>query len=316
MGAPYFNHFFIPVGLALLFLMAVAPALPWRKSTLEVMRGRLVVPAAMGVIVVTICVLAGVHGLEPLLAFGLATFAGGSAGRALVLSVRGAYRAARSNGASPARSALDGWRGLVGRANGGMVVHIGVVVVAIGLAAATSFLHRGELQLAKGESATFAGHHITFVDTRQINSASRSSFQAVLRVDHGTFYPAVSQFGSGTQAVGTPAIDSSWRNDLYLTIDNIPTSGVVWSFGVVEQPLVMWLWVGAILIGVGSILSAIPGRRRRPTDPVSKPVVARSARPTQPVRPGTDAAPGDHPDPDETVAGKPDTVTVRAGDPT
>ena len=47
----------------------------------------------------------------------------------------------------------------------------------------------------------------------------------------------------------------------------------MWSFGAVEQPLVMWLWIGAGLIGLGSVLSAIPGRRRRPTDPVSTPVV-------------------------------------------
>jgi len=73
--------------------------------------------------------------------------------------------------------------------------------------------------------------------------------------------------------VGTPAIDSSWSNDLYLSIATNP-KGAVWAFGVVEQPLVMWLWVGAGIIGFGSVLSAIPGRRRRPTDPVSAPVVA------------------------------------------
>jgi hypothetical protein len=43
---------------------------------------------------------------------------------------------------------------------------------------------------------------------------------------------------------------------------------------VVAQPLVAWLWLGGVLIVVGSVLSAIPGRRRRPTDPVSAPVVA------------------------------------------
>ena len=79
-GAPYFNRFFIPVGLALLFLMAVAPALPWRKTTVEVMRVRLAVPAAVGVVVVVGCVLAGIHGIEPLLAFGLGGFAAASAG--------------------------------------------------------------------------------------------------------------------------------------------------------------------------------------------------------------------------------------------
>ena len=278
-GAPYFNRFFVPVGLALLFLMAVAPALPWRKSSVEVMRGRLAVPAAIGVLVVVVCVLAGVHGIEPLLAFGLGAFAAASAGRSLVLSVRGSVRAARVGGASTGRAALSGWRGFVGRANGGMVVHIGVVVVAIGLAAATSYLQRGTLHLAKGQSTTFAGHTVEFVGTRVVTSPSRSSFQAVLRVDgRGMFYPAVTQFGAGTSTVGTPAIDSGWRDDVYLTINNIPQSSsgsgttTVWTFGVVEQPLVMWLWIGAGLIGFGSILSAIPGRRRRPTDPVSAPV--------------------------------------------
>ena len=278
-GAPYFNRFFVPVGLALLFLMAVAPALPWRKSTIDVMRGRLAVPAALGVLVVVVCVLAGVHGVEPLLAFGLGAFAAASAGRSLVLSVRGAHRAARATGAAPAPAVLTGWRGIVGRANGGMVVHIGVVVVAIGLAAATSYLQRGRLHLTQGQTASFAGHTVEFEGTRVVTSPSHSSFEAILRVDGGgQFFPALSQFGAGTSTVGTPAIDSGWRDDLYLTIASIPNNSgatgrnIVWAFDVVEQPLVMWLWVGAGLIGLGSVLSAIPGRRRRPTDPVSTPV--------------------------------------------
>ena len=95
-GAPYFNRLVIPLGLGLLFLMAVAPALPWRKSSAEVMRGRLAVPAAIGVLVVVGCVIGGITGIEPLLAFGLGAFAAASAGRALVLSVRGAWRSARA----------------------------------------------------------------------------------------------------------------------------------------------------------------------------------------------------------------------------
>ncbi len=294
-GAPYFNRFFVPVGLALLFLMAVAPALPWRKTTIEVMRGRLAVPAVLGVAVVVACVVAGVRGVAPLLAFGLGAFAAASAGRALVLSVRGAYRGGRSAGASRGRAALTGWRGFVGRANGGMVVHIGVVVVAVGLAAATSYLQRGQLHLAAGQTGTFSGHTVEFVGTRVVSTPSHSSYQAVLRVDGGgLFYPAVSQFGTGNATVGTPAIDSSWSNDLYLTIATNP-KGAVWAFGVVEQPLVMWLWVGAGIIGVGSVLSAIPGRRRRPTDPVSAPVVEEAppvaSGDTTPV-----AGPEDRPD--------------------
>jgi cytochrome c-type biogenesis protein CcmF len=239
------------------------------------MRGRLAVPAALGVLVVVACVAGGITGVEPLLAFGLGAFAAASAGRALVLSVRGAWRTARGAGAAPARAALAGWRGLVGRANGGMIVHIGVVFIAVGLTAATAFGQRGTLVLAQGGSGTFAGHSVEFVGTRIVRTPAKESQQALLRVDGGSvFTPAISQFGTGTQAVGTPAIDSSLTSDVYLTINSIPAKGGSWTFGVVVQPLVMWLWVGGALIVVGSVLSAVPGRRRRPTDPVSTPVGA------------------------------------------
>ncbi len=270
---------FIPIGMGLLFLMAVAPALPWRKTTVEVMRGRLAVPAALGVSVVVVCVLAGIHGVEPLLAFGLGTFAAASAGRSLVLSVRGAWRTARSSGSTPTRAVLAGWRGFVGRANGGMVVHIGVVLIAVGLAAATAFGQHGEVRLQPGHTVTFDGNTVEFLGTSTVSSPSHSEFRAALRVDGGAVYhPAISQFGAGTTPVGTPAIDSTVLHDVYLTIDNIPNSGTAWTFGVVVQPLVMWLWAGGALIVVGSVLSAIPGRRRRPTDPVSAPVTGATGR--------------------------------------
>jgi cytochrome c-type biogenesis protein CcmF len=308
-GAPYFNRFFVPVGLGLLFLMAVAPALPWRKTSVEVMRGRLAIPAAIGVLTVVVCVLAGVHGIEPLLAFGLGAFAAATAGRALMLSVRGAFRGARSSGTSTARAVLSGWRGFVGRANGGMVVHIGVVVIAIGLAAATSFLQQRELHLTDGETATFAGHSIKFIGTRVVNVPSHSSFEAILQIDGGNkFYPAVSQFGVGTTAVGTPAIDSGWREDVYLTIATIPDNSNIWTFKVVEQPLVMWLWMGAGLVAVGSVLSAIPGRRRRPTEPVSTPAF-------EPARPDAAERGDEGTGSDEPFALEADPQPVGAGEP-
>jgi cytochrome c-type biogenesis protein CcmF len=284
-GAPYFNRLIIPIGLGLLFLMAVAPALPWRKTSIEVMRGRLAVPAVVAVSVVVACVLGGIKGIEPLAAFGLGAFAAASAGRTLALSVRLSWRGARASGASSARSILAGWRGFVGRANGGMVVHIGVVIIAVGLAAATAFGHRTEVALSPGQTSSFAGHTVEFVGTRTVKTSSSSAFQAILRVDgRGTYTPAITQFGAGSQDVGTPAIDASWRDDVYLTIDATSTSGAQLTFGVVVQPLVMWLWVGGALLVLGSVLSAVPGRRRRPTDPVSAPTVG-TAREPEPMAP-------------------------------
>jgi cytochrome c-type biogenesis protein CcmF len=293
-GAPYFNRLVLPIGLALLFLMGVAPALPWRKTTVAVMRGRLAVPATVAVAVVVACVLGGIHGIEPLLAFGLGAFAAASAARALVLAVRGAWRGARAAGVVPSRAWIAGWHGLVGRANGGMIVHVGVVVLAVGITAASAFGHRTEVQLSPGQSATFEGHTVEFVTTRTVTSPSESQLLAVLRVDgRGSYTPAISSFGAGSQDVGTPAIDSTWLHDVYLTIDSTPATGDRWTFGVVVQPLVVWLWVGGALVAVGSVLSAVPGRRRRPTDPVSRPVVDVAA-PTTTVTdpPGSAGAPG------------------------
>jgi cytochrome c-type biogenesis protein CcmF len=286
-GAPYFDAVAAPVGLALLFLMAVAPALSWRKVDAGVLWRRLRVPAWIGVLTVVACVLAGVRGLAPLLAFGLGAFAAASALRSLALAVRSSRR--RGAGA---------WRGLVGRANGGMVVHLGVVVLAVGLAAATSFARRAELALAPGAVVHFDGHSLVYEGLKTVHTPARTATEALVRVDGGgTFAPAVSQYGGpNSEAVGTPAIDSGFLGDVYLTFDAVggtgPTSGAQpipglatgsIALGVVVEPLIAWMWAGGLLIGLGGLLALWPGPRRRPTDPVSQGL----ARP--PVAAGTPA---------------------------
>ncbi|HUD18368.1 MAG TPA: cytochrome c-type biogenesis CcmF C-terminal domain-containing protein, partial [Acidimicrobiales bacterium] len=181
------------------------------------------------------------------------------------------------------------WRGLVGRTNGGMVVHLGVVVFAVGLVAATSFIQRTELALPLGTVVHFDGHTFVYEGTRTVNTAQRRATEAAIKVDGGgLFFPAVSQYGgANSEVVGTPAIDSSVFGDVYLTFDSIggtgPASGAqlipdlpanAIGAGVVVEPLVAWLWAGGLLIGVGGLLALLPGGRRRPTDPVSGPAPA------------------------------------------
>ena len=285
-GAPYFDTVAVPVGLTLLFLMAVAPALSWRKVDAGVLWHRLAVPAWAGVLTVVVCVAAGVRGLEPLAGFGLAAFAAASALRSLVLAVR----ASRRHGAGA-------WRGLVGRTNGGMVVHLGVVVLAIGLVAATSFRAQAELVLRPGKVVRFDGHTFVFEGVRTVDTPQRLAHEAVVRVDGGgLFYPAVSQYGGpSSEVVGTPAIDSSFVDDVYLTWDatgrtgkstggsvvpTLPATAI--AVGVVVEPLIAWMWAGGLIIGVGGLLALVPGSRRRATDPVSAlaPMVASVPEPT------------------------------------
>src|SRR5439155_6879310 len=87
-GGPYFDRMTAPIGFTLLFLMAVAPALPWRKASGEMLRHRLLWPAWAGTLTIVVLVLAARRGLAPLLAFGLGAFAAAAALRQLVLSPR------------------------------------------------------------------------------------------------------------------------------------------------------------------------------------------------------------------------------------
>ena len=254
-GTPYFNRMTMPLGLTLLFLMAVAPVLPWRKASGELLRHRLLWPAWVGAGVLVVAVLLGARGVAPLVAFFLAGFAGGAAGRQLVLATR-----------------RHGWRGFVGRANGGMVVHLGVILIALAFAASASYARQAELTLTPGQTASFAGHELTFEGVVSKQFANRASVAAQVRVDGADVYePALSTFGSGRALVGTPSVHTTVRDDVALSLLALPQDGGDGSvtIRVIVQPLIMWLWIGGGVMALGTVLAIVPTGQRRPTDPVS-----------------------------------------------
>jgi cytochrome c-type biogenesis protein CcmF len=267
----------MPVGFTLLFLMAVAPALPWRKASGELLQRRLLWPAWAATLTVAACVLAGLRGLAPLLAFGLGAFAGAAALRQLALSARAAHR--QGSGA---------WRGLIGRANGGMVVHLGVVVIAVAFAASQAYGSQRQFRLEPGQTAHLAGHSVTYLGTSTVRLANKTTTSARVRVDGGrVFRPALHQFPFATQAIGSPSVRVGALGDVYLTLVSAPEPGQTAAvIGVNIQPLVAWLWVGGGIMALGTVLAAWPGRRRRPTAPSSAPAVPEPrAEPEAPERP-------------------------------
>ncbi|HEY3186490.1 MAG TPA: cytochrome c-type biogenesis CcmF C-terminal domain-containing protein, partial [Solirubrobacteraceae bacterium] len=257
-GRPYFDRMTAPIGLALLFLMAVAPVLPWRKASGALLRERLHAPAWCGTAAVVLAVVLGGRGLQPLLAFGLGGFAAGAAARQLVLATR-----------------RQGWRGLVGRTNGGMVAHLGLVLVAVAFTAASTYGQRGEVRLRPGESAVVGGHRVRYEGRAERRYANRRAIEASVRIDGGRVYrPALSTFPFATQAIGTPSVRTGPFEDVYLTLVVAPrTASEPAVIGVAVQPLVAWLWSGGLVIAFGTLLAAVPGARRRlPTAPASAPV--------------------------------------------
>jgi cytochrome c-type biogenesis protein CcmF len=277
-GVPYFSRMTMPIGFAILTLMAVAPVLPWRKATGELLRERLWWPAWAGVTAVVAAVALGMTGPAVVLAVGLGAFAAASALRQLVLATR-----------------RQGWRGFVGRANGGMIVHLGTILIGVAFATSTSFIRQAEFTLVPDQTATIAGHTVQYLDTRTVERDNRVELVARIRVDGDRiFEPRLNRYRTGGMTIGTPSVRVGPFEDVYLALTRSPEGerGAV-GVRVIVQPMVVWLWVGGMVMAVGTVLALFPGRRRNPLDPASAPVagpVVRSPQdpggPTGPEGPG------------------------------
>jgi cytochrome c-type biogenesis protein CcmF len=154
-----------------------------------------------------------------------------------------------------------------------MVVHIGVVVIAVAFAASSSYGHRREFRLDEGESARLSGHTVTYLGAGEVTYPNRKAVVARVQIDGGRVYrPALNKFPFANQAIGTPSVRTNGIDDVYLTLVAPPReAGGQAVIGVIVQPLVMWLWVGGGIMAFGTLLAAVPGRRRRPTLPASAP---------------------------------------------
>jgi cytochrome c-type biogenesis protein CcmF len=256
-GVPFFSRMTMPIGFALLTLMAVAPVLPWRKASGELLRDRLWWPAWAGVAAVIAAVASGATGVAPVLAFGMGGFAAGSAVRQVVLATR-----------------RQGWRGFVGRANGGMIVHIGAILIGVAFAASNSYVRQAEFTLAPNETATIAGHTVEYLDSRTVELENRVELIAEVLVDGDRVYePRINRYRQTGMSIGTPSVRVGIDDDVYLAMTKSPdpATGAI-GLRVIIQPMIVWLWVGGGVMVVGTALSLFPGRRRNPLDPVSAPV--------------------------------------------
>ncbi len=266
-GEPYFVKMGVPIGLALLFLMAIGPALPWRAASAETLRNRLLIPAWIGGLTIVACALGGARGIADVIGFGLGAFVLASIGRSVVVGVRARRRATRES--LPAAS-LHTVRGNP-RLYGGLLVHAGVVVLAMALTTTSGYTTKREVRLQPGQSATVRGFTVTYQRSRTVDTAQKRTIEATLRVTRGssslgTFHPAISSYPNFPDGIGTPAIHSDPWHDLYLTLISAPAGGAESvTVGIQVGTFVMWLWIGGVIMALGIALALTPTRRRKPS---------------------------------------------------
>src|SRR4051794_603548 len=187
-GPPVYERFVVPLALILVLLQGIGPLIAWRRATVANLRRNLLKPALAGVVVVVALAALGVtQSWTALLMFGLAGFVVGGVVQEFWRGVRA--RRAVSDEAPP--------RALVSlvkrnrRRYGGYLVHVGIVVLFVGVAASSSFKAVRDVSLQLGQSAKVGDATFTYVKpVSELHAASngrleRIQFGALLRVTRG-----------------------------------------------------------------------------------------------------------------------------------
>lgn len=274
-GRPYFESAVAPVFLLLLLLMGVGPLLPWRRGAAGRTAQRLRLPVVVAALVTVVLTLAGVRSTTVVSGLGLTALAAVGNGRELVRGLRGGGGGRRR------------WRG--GRRYGGVLVHLGMAVLAAGVIASSALGQDAEITLAKGETATVAGYQVRYDGLQTDPQPQRTVLTAALTVrrdgaDDLRLNPRLNLYPAASEPIASPSIDRGPVWDLYTSVISLQDEGDAATIRVLHTPGVNWLWLGALLMVVGGVLAGRrPGRPRRRRDPVEAdpvpPVVAAGARP-------------------------------------
>jgi cytochrome c-type biogenesis protein CcmF len=262
-GAPWFNTVTVPMFVALLFLMGVGPALPWGGASWRTLRDRFALPLLAGVAVAGIALLLGLREPGSLGTLGLAVVVGG-----IMLDevVRGARARSRGRGEDPATAA---WRLATRnrRRYGGYVVHLGVLVMAVGVAVSSGLAIDRTVTLAPGDAATIGAYEVRNDrlvveplpdDSRVIETRAELTYDGP---QSGTLATALRDYPNSQAAIATPAVRTSLGEDLYVTLLASDASSGVVTLHLFVNPLVVWIWIGGAIAGVGAIFAAWPERR-------------------------------------------------------
>jgi cytochrome c-type biogenesis protein CcmF len=269
-GAPFYNRVAIPIGLFLLFLTGVGPLLPWRSTSLRAVRRNFILPTIALWAMVIVCLAAGVRpwkdgAFDPGNFYALIAFALSASVMSAILSefFRGAGVIARQTGKNLAVSMY-----LLTRRNtrryGGYIVHIGVVIVVIGLAGA-AFNRNTEQELALHDKMSVGPYTLECVGFTQDSNANYNSDYALLDVYRNgkkqfQMAPEKRVYLVSQQPQTMVAVHSVPSWDLYVVYEGTnPDTGqpIIKAF---LNPLVSWIWAGVVVLVFGTLLALIPSQ--------------------------------------------------------
>jgi len=246
-GPSYYERVAAPLLVAVLALLALAPPLPWRRPGRNWLRRLRPALAAAALTLLALLLLgAGPAALVtlPLIAGGLAT--------ALADYAAGVLRARRLPGPWPAAAARLAVRRR--RRYGAFLAHVGILMVAGGIAGSHFWQQERDLTLRPGSSVSVAGHVLTLDGVQQQTVGDHSETVAQLSLGDEALQPArLSYPALGGQSLTRVAIRSTAVEDLYVVLAGTSPDGSA-ALHVFVNPLVTWIWAGGALLVVGVLL--------------------------------------------------------------
>jgi cytochrome c-type biogenesis protein CcmF len=264
-----------PLFAGLLLLMGVAPLAAWRYSSAKTLGRAMWKPFIASLVVLVIVLISGVRHWAALLGFWLSAFV---AAVTLYEFWRGAMARRRRSGES---FPVALWR-LAGRNRrryGGYIIHLGVVLMAIGIIGIELFQTETQGTIARGEQMQLGDYTATFTSLAVFDTADgRNVARAVMSVERngnfvGELYPRRDYYYESQQPMTIPGVRSTWEDDFYiLLVDWQPITSAGATFKIYHNPLVNWLWLGGFVFLLGTLVAAWPDR-----DPQKHEVAARSA---------------------------------------
>jgi cytochrome c-type biogenesis protein CcmF len=260
-AAPFFNQVNGPIFLALILLIGVCTLIGWRRASLENLLRNFTRPLIATAIALVVLFAAGIRDGYGLIAYGSAAFVLS----ALALEFyRGVVARRRQYSENPG-AALFNLVAKNRRRYGGYIVHVGIVLAAIGIAGSSFYQTQTQQNLSPGQSVSlgsytvrFDGLKMTAADNRQAVSAPVSVFENGVQV--GTLAPEKDYYPASQQWQTEVSVRSSLREDLYLILAGWGDDQSA-TIKVIINPLVDWLWIGFGVFIAGTLIAMWPDPR-------------------------------------------------------
>jgi cytochrome c-type biogenesis protein CcmF len=259
-GPPYFNSTFGPLMIPLLLAMPLGPFLAWKRGDLLGAMQRLWAAAVIALVALTLTL--ALYWRGPWLApFGIAL------GVWVMAGALGEWAVRVKLFAAPAKESLYRALGLPRSAYGGMLAHAGVGIAVVGMIATTAWQSEAVLAMKPGDRGEVAGYAFNFRGARPPSQGPNYQEQTALltitrgRTQVAELRPSKRLYDTPRQTTTEAAIHVSWAGDLYAVLgDELADGGFV--VRVYFNPLVRLIWLGAIVMAVGGVLSLSDRRLR------------------------------------------------------